>query len=50
MPRCVCAQEVWIALQAIQDGRLQEAAHGDKHPWTPTGDDALDKAQACLPR
>ncbi len=42
---CVCAQEVWIALQAIEDGRMREAASADKYPWTPTGDAALDEAQ-----
>jgi hypothetical protein len=41
-------QEVWIALQAIEDGRLQEAADATKYPWLPTGDAALDEAQAIM--
>ena len=39
---------MWIALQAIQDGRLKEAADGDKYPWPPTGDADLDAAQGLM--
>ncbi len=41
-------QETWIGLQAVVDGRLQEGAEPDKHPWPPCGDAALDEAQAIM--
>ena len=41
-------QEVWIALQAVEDGRMKEAVDNTPFPWLPTGDGSLDAAQALM--